>query len=630
MMKNKKWAITSLIILAIFLLILFFFFSFQDWKKNYQGKIPTGVTIGHIDLSGKTPAEAKNLIKEKTTEIIDSGITFTYNEKTQTLGATVNAFDVDLAYQTLVFNVEETVNQALNNKQKDNYLNYLFSKLTKKEKKIIKPIYFLDETRLKSSLAEAFPELIIAPLNSSFSISEATGELITSQEKIGKEINYDLVFSDLKNNLDTLSNEPIKLKTRSKYPDVKAADLSSLKKEAQMIAQSNGLLLAFYNSKSNIATNTWLIKPEQVLGWLGTIRENGQIKLSAKTDEIANYLLTKIAPEIDKEVIQPRFEMNNGKVTSWQAGVDGRKLNIASSTEKISQAILTKQTIVNLEVEKISSEPLNSEQTLNIKEIIGTGHSNFAGSSVNRVKNIKIGAEAVSGILIAPGEEFSLVKALGDIDAENGYYPELVIKGNKTVSEYGGGLCQIGTTIFRAAIQSGLPITARRNHSYRVSYYEPAGMDAAIYVPEPDVRFINDTGNYILIQYRISGNDIYFDFWGVNDGREVTITDPVIYNIVKPAPTKYIETTELKPGEEKCTESAHNGADTYFDYKVVYPENSTTTPVHEKRFTSHYVPWQKVCLIGANPVESTDSNTPETATEPEQAATQTNNSTEIE
>ena len=152
--------------------------------------------------------------------------------------------------------------------------------------------------------------------------------------------------------------------------------------------------------------------------------------------------------------------------------------------------------------------------------------------------------------------------------------------------------------MFRTTLQSGLPITMRRNHSYRVSYYEPAGTDATIYDPWPDYRFVNDTGNYILIQSRIEGDDIYFDFWGLKDGREVEVGAPVIYNIVKPPPTKYIETDELAPGEEKCTEKSHNGANAYFDYKVTYPEGATTTPVVERRFSSYYVPWQAVCLIG--------------------------------
>jgi len=235
-----------------------------------------------------------------------------------------------------------------------------------------------------------------------------------------------------------------------------------------------------------------------------------------------------------------------------------------------------------------------------IKETVGVGRSDFTGSPPNRRHNIKIGGAAINGLLIKPGEEFSLLKALGEVSAKTGYLPELVIKENKTIPEYGGGLCQVGTTMFRAALESGLPITMRRNHSYRVQYYEPAGTDATIYDPWPDFRFINDMPTYILIQTKIATNTLAFEFWGERDGRLAEKTKPTIYNIVKSEPTKIIETLDLKPGETKCTERAHNGADAYFDYKVTYPDGQ----IKEKRFSSHYVPWREVCLLGVEKLSS--------------------------
>src|SRR5690606_1808590 len=138
-------------------------------------------------------------------------------------------------------------------------------------------------------------------------------------------------------------------------------------------------------------------------------------------------------------------------------------------------------------------------------EILGVGYSNFAGSPANRVHNISIGAAKLDGLLIAPGEEFSLLNALRPFTVTAGYLPELVIKGDKITPEVGGGLCQIGSTTFRAAMNSGLSITERRNHSLVVSYYNDPrngnpGTDATIYDGSPDFKFINDTGHHILIK----------------------------------------------------------------------------------------------------------------------------------
>ncbi|MCD4704994.1 VanW family protein, partial [bacterium] len=118
-----------------------------------------------------------------------------------------------------------------------------------------------------------------------------------------------------------------------------------------------------------------------------------------------------------------------------------------------------------------------------------------------------------------------------------------------------------------------------------------------------DMKFVNDTDKHILIQTRIVGTKLYFDFWGTKDGRQVTVTDPIIYNIVGPGPTKEIETLDLEPGKRRCTESAHNGADAYFDYKVEYVDGE----IFEERVRSHYVPWQAVCLVGVEKLSSDES-----------------------
>jgi len=289
-------------------------------------------------------------------------------------------------------------------------------------------------------------------------------------------------------------------------------------------------------------------------------------------------------------------------VAEFVASQEGRTIDIKFSTENIEK-LLTDSADLKSELTISVVKPKTSNQDVNdlgIVEVIGIGESDFKGSPVNRVHNIGVGAKWLNGMLIAPGEEFSLVKALGEIDGEHGYRQELVIKGDKTIPEYGGGLCQIGTTVFRAALASGLPITERRNHSYRVVYYEPAGMDATIYNPWPDLKFINDTGKYVLMQTRIEGTKLYFDFWGTKDGRVAMTTQPVIYNIVAPPAKKVIKTTDLAPGTTKCTERAHNGADAKFDYRVQYPNQAEPKEVI---FYSHYVPWQEVCLLGVTAEE---------------------------
>jgi len=190
-----------------------------------------------------------------------------------------------------------------------------------------------------------------------------------------------------------------------------------------------------------------------------------------------------------------------------------------------------KETSVTLALKTVAVEVREDNiQELGIVELVGRGQSDFSGSSSSRKHNIVIGASKFNGVLVAPKEEFSFNEYLGPVDASGGFLPELVIKPGKLVKEYGGGLCQVATTAFRAMLYSGAPITERKNHAFAVHYYDwpfgGSGVDATIYPPHPDLRFKNDTGKYILIQTYISGNRLIFDFYGTKGDRSVEIENP--------------------------------------------------------------------------------------------------------
>ncbi len=623
-MKKKSIIIKSLVILVVFLLFVGLIASYFNWKNNYQNRVYPGISVGGLDLSKKSYEEVQSLLNIKIDTLTKQGVDFVYENKRTNIALNSNELSPDLNYQLINFNIDEALEKIFSYNKSNSFINYLMSQVRGKEQNKIIITYTIDEQKIISMLGEIYKELNIPPTNASFSVSEKQG-LEISPEKVGKEINYELALTDIKNSLENLTKPEVNLKTHSKYPEVKSLDLKSIENDAKKIINQGGIKLVFIEDKTGTSSASWLIKANKLTSWISVDKKNDKLVLSLDKERLTEYLTLNAVPEIDVKAVRPRFEIKNGRVSTWEKGINGRKLNLEKSVEKISNEFLSGQKEISLIVEEQVSETISSEDTYNIKEIIGTGHSNFVGSPTNRRKNIEVGAKSVNGILLAPGEEFSLVKVLGDVSKESGYFPELVIKDNKTIPEYGGGLCQVATTIFRSALASGLPITARRNHSYRVSYYEPAGTDAAVYIPNPDIRFINDTANYILIQSRIVKNDIYFDFWGTKDGRIATTTKPVIYNITKPAPTKYIESSELAPGQKKCTEKPHNGADAYFDYKVIYPDKATTTPVKEKRFSSHYVPWQEVCLVGksASPSSSISSSSPITNSSSTSTATTT-------
>ncbi len=574
------------------------------WEKYYEDKIFDGVRIGNIDLGGKTVSEAEAILNNRIEKIDDDGINFYFNDDSVNIRPTVSSLSGDFAYSVMEFQTQKSLEEVFKfGRDKD-----IFSNLNKRISGLFKSKQYtflvnIKEEEIKNTLKDNFDKEKTPAQDASLEAERVAGEIEFNivPEKYGENIDYKKGIKELEDNLKNLDLSTIHLESRKESPDIYKEECDGVPNMANDIIQKTPLtLLVPLEERTNISQE-WTIEDSQLASWLQIKRRDEQVVVGLEHEKVKQFLEEIVAPQIDEEPREARLELDENKerVIEFEPSSDGVRLVIQENIEKIEEEIIFNESEklepVNLKIEKVECQIREDNiDDLGIKERIGVGHSDFSGSPANRVHNIEVGSEAVTGRLIEPGEEFSLVEALGTIDGESGYKPELVIKGNRTIPEYGGGLCQVSTTLFRAALESGLEITERRNHSYRVSYYEPAGMDAAIYPPHPDLRFINDTENHILIQYRIEGDQHYFEFWGTDDGREVEISDPVIYNQVQPGPTRLIESPDLEPGQRRCTERAHVGADAYFDYKVTYSDEE----VKERRFHSHYVPWREVCLIG--------------------------------
>jgi len=261
---------------------------------------------------------------------------------------------------------------------------------------------------------------------------------------------------------------------------------------------------------------------------------------------------------------------------------------------------------VTASVEQVEPQvKMSDANNFGIKEILGVGISDYSNSPHNRIQNIKNAVKKLNGILIKPGEIFSTLKYTGPFTLENGYLPELVIKGDKMKPEIGGGLCQLGTTLFRMAMNSGMEIVERRNHSLVIShYYDPVnhlpGTDATVYDPAPDFRFRNDTNNYVLIQTFMDTKteELVFTLWGTNsDGRFGSYTHPEVLRWLPAGEPKNIESDSLAPGEKKC-QNAFRGADTSFTYTRTFGDGRK----EDRVFESHYRALPQICLIGKTAV----------------------------
>ncbi|MEK7138750.1 MAG: VanW family protein [Patescibacteria group bacterium] len=285
---------------------------------------------------------------------------------------------------------------------------------------------------------------------------------------------------------------------------------------------ANGLDIYIQEDKKTITG-------EKIKSWFEQYERSysGETDLRISQDKIGEYV-GSIAQSVNTQPVNAKITIVSGKAEEFVPPKYGRSLDMGVSKNLLIKAVVTGAKEVTFPVKFIEpAVTLDKANELGITTLIGTGESDFKGSSQARIHNIKIGSTKYNGAIIKPGDEFSFNSILGEVNEENGFESELVIKSGKLTKEAGGGLCQVSTTLFRSAIMAGLPITERKPHSFAVRYYNPQGFDATIYPRVVDLKFKNDTPNHILIQSRVEGTKLTFEIYGPNDGRKVTLDGPV-------------------------------------------------------------------------------------------------------
>lgn len=275
-------------------------------------------------------------------------------------------------------------------------------------------------------------------------------------------------------------------------------------------------------------------------------------------DAIRQTLQEKITQQLDRAAGSVIIGKNSsGTITFDGIGLPGRTVDMDTTVRMTIQALKEDIDRILLPVIEIQPSITVTDAELaasGIKEVVTVGESDFSGSTKGRKHNIRTGLLKFNGHLIPKDTVFSFNEVLGPVTAAAGYLKELVIQGDRTVPDYGGGLCQVGSTSYRGVWEYGFPITQRKNHSYMVHYYSPQGTDATIYPPNVDMKFLNDSPGALLIQTAMveEENHAYFIYYGTKDARTTEIFGPYTWSQTAAPTEKRIEyTTDIPPGTQK-------------------------------------------------------------------------------
>jgi len=333
---------------------------------------------------------------------------------------------------------------------------------------------------------------------------------------------------------------------------------------------------------------------------------NGEVQLKTvmHPEKIA-AMLEKLAPAVQRDVQDARFTFDEsaGELQSILPSQAGRTLNVSGTLDAIAAALNGAQRQVGLVVDTVQPV-VSSDATaakLGITHLITQATTYFKGSSAARMTNVKVAASRFNGVVVAPHETFSFDKYLGDVSTKDGFEEGLVIVGDRTIKGVGGGVCQVSTTAYQAALRAGFPIVERYPHGYRVGYYEVGmgpGFDATVFSPEVDLKFVNDTDAYMLIQtfFNQAAATLTFKYYGTPDNRVVTFTAPVITEKIAPGPDIYEKATDgsVAAGKVIKVDYAVTGA------KIVAGRTVTRDGevLIDEKLVSKYVPWQNVFRFG--------------------------------
>lgn len=376
--------------------------------------------------------------------------------------------------------------------------------------------------------------------------------------------------------------------------DVPAAITDAETARAQVEKLLDGPLTLLLDQPREEDAGPWVIQPEELAAMLDVEAQDGALRASVNETALQSHLET-LTETLFSEPVDARFHFNDdlGQLEPISPSVKGRALDVAASAARIIQALESGERDVALVLQDVPPRypDTATAEELGIVELVAEGDSYFIDSPSARDHNIRVAAPKFDGLVIGPGETFSFNHYLGPVTEAAGYDKSYVTAGEQLAIEIGGGICQVSTTAFRAAFWGGYPISERWYHNHRVAYYElmgaGLGMDATVYSPIVDLKFVNDRPHPLLIETEIEegAHRLIFRFYSTDDGRTVEKEGPEITDRTQPGPPIYQLDPSMAAGAVVRWQSATAGLTATIQRRVLDADGDV---IYDDVFVSKY------------------------------------------
>ena len=598
--------ILGVALLAVMVALLPGFYS-----RRYAGRIFPGVAVGGVDVSGMSTQQAATLLIQRLDypqrgKIAFQEGTYLWTAKPADLGLSLDAQTTALA----AFNLGRT--GSLSVRLADQWRAWSSG--------IDLAPWFVFDNRIAQNYLLGIAKQVDRPIiEATMGVSGA--EVVVNSGQVGRNLDVPAALASLDAQLKTMTDGLVPLVVHETPPVI--LDATAQAELAQQIL-SAPLTLQIPAAQQG-DPGPWSFEPIALAQMLIIQRvktDSGEIYQVGLSPDVLRNFLMNIAPGLNRDPQNARFTFNDDtrQLDLIQSAVIGRALDVDSSLQQINQQILAGGHNVNL-VMQTTNPPVTDDATaasLGITELTSHYTSYFYGSDASRIQNITTASSRFHGLLVAPGESFSMAAALGDVSLDTGYSEALIIFGDRTIKGVGGGVCQVSTTLFRTVFFGGYQVDERWFHAYRVKYYEQtasgghdenlAGLDATVFAPQVDFRFTNDSPYWLLMETYVGSHSLTWKFYSTSDGRTVDWDTSGLQNIVEPPDPLYEENPDLAKDEIKQVDWAVDGA----DVTVTRTVTREGVVIQNDIFETHYMPWQAKYQYGPG----TEIPTPEPSPTP--------------
>ena len=594
--KLGFFILPPLVTLALLTLLLAFMGA--EYRDAHRERILTGVSIGDVDVSGKTATEAALLADDVSPHIADKQVTFIDP-------ATGEQWTRSFADLGMAYDGEQAVSEAMNigrsggpfTRLKDSFSSWYYGSS-------VAPIIFFDESKLDETILDLAEEIDQPAVNAAISYSDNAANFDPGQP--GRVLDTADLRTRLMQPLSEYRDANVELLVHETNPTL--YDDAAVAEEVQQILSGP---VTFYLSEplDELDLDPIILPQETLASWMRVDVQqeaDGSFRQEIIIDENAvRHWLRPYADQLYRDPVNARFYFDDDtqQLVLVAPHVNGRELNVDATVDQFLVQVRTANRSVPFQLDAIVPA-VNSEATaaeLGITELITETTTWFYGSTDARKHNIARSAANFFGIVVAPGEEFSFNKYLGSVSEADGYEQGFIIVGGRTIEGVGGGVCQVSTTLYQNAFLAGFPITERWEHGYMLHYYddgEGPGMDATVFSPIVDMKFINNTPYHLLIEnyYNTEFEALTFKLYSTSMGREVEKSEPAFSDIV-PAPEEDVweYDPDLPEGTVVQIDSAVEGARVAVDRVV---KNADGETIIDETVISNYIPYPNVYNYG--------------------------------